>query len=159
VVKTKEVVKTVEVPVLQKDELARLEAVADSLSKVAGEIRGAVSRVAQRPSTPAAEPEKPADQPPMKPVTPITPLPGKPNEELIEGWRGRLRESEQRVLDVLLKVYPMTLTKAELALRCRYSARSSSYEVSLAKLKRVGLVEFDGKHYRASALLFTEKAA
>jgi DNA-binding IclR family transcriptional regulator len=63
------------------------------------------------------------------------------------------------VLDVLLEAYPMPLTKAEVALRSRYSPRSSSYEVYLARLKRVGLIEFDGKYYRASASLFTETAA
>jgi hypothetical protein len=159
VVKTKEIVKTVEVPVLQEDELARLEAVADSLTKVAAGIQEAVNRAARRPSTPKVEATKPAAQPPAKPAAPTPLIVGEPNDELIEGWRGRLKEGEQRVLDVLLKVYPMTLTKAELALRCRYSPRSSSYEVSLAKLKRVGLIDFDGKHYRASASLFTEAVA
>jgi hypothetical protein len=85
VVRTKEVVKTVEVPVLQHEEVARLEAVADSLTKVAGEIREAVSLVAQRPSAPSAEPKKQADQPPEPPTAPAPAIAGEPNDELIEG--------------------------------------------------------------------------
>jgi hypothetical protein len=159
VVKTKEVVKTVEVPVLRHDELARLEDVADSLTKMAGEILEAVSHVAQRSSTMAAELKKPADQPPEVPTAPIPSIGGQPNNELIDGWRSRLSEGERRVLDALLKVHPMPLTKAEVALRSRYSVRSSSYEVYLARLKRVGLIAFDGKHYLASASLFSSKSA
>ncbi len=159
VVKTKEVVKTVEVPVLQHEELARLEAVADSLVKVAGEFRETVSRVAQRPSTPSAEPKKPADQPLEVPAAPTPPIAGKPNDELIEGWRSKLNEGEQRILDTLVNIYPMPLTKAELALRTHYTARSGAYEGRLSRLKRSGLLDFDGTYYRASASLFTQAAA
>src|SRR6266498_3265694 len=80
------------VTVPQHEELARLEAVADSLVKVAGEFRETVSRVAQRPSTPSAEPKKPADQPLEVPAAPTPPIAGKPNDELIEGWRSKLNE-------------------------------------------------------------------
>jgi hypothetical protein len=118
-----------------------------------------VSRAARRPSGDDNEAAQQVDQAPEMPAGPTPLILDEPNTELIEGWRGRLKEGEQRVLDVLLKVYPMTLTKLELALRSHYSVRSSSYEVSLAKLKRVGLIDFDGKHYRASTALFSKAAA
>ncbi len=159
VVKTKEVVKTVEVPVLQHEEVARLENVAHILTNVAAEIREAVSRVAQRPGTPAAEPKKRADQPPEPPTAPTPPIAGEPNHNLIEGWRSKLNAGEQRILDTLVNIYPMPLTKAELALRTHYTARSGAYEGRLSRLKRSGLLDFDGTYYRASASLFTEAAA
>jgi len=159
VVRTKEVVKTVEVPVLQHDELARLERVADLLTKVAGEFREAISRVAQRPSSRAAEATKPADQPHEAPAAPSPSIAGEPNHDLIEGWRSKLNEGEQRILDTLINISPMPLTKAELALRSHYTTRSGSYEERLSRLKRVGLIDFDGTYYRASASLFTQAAA
>jgi hypothetical protein len=85
VVKTKEVVKTVEVPVLGQDEVARLENVAHILTKVAGEIREAVGRIAQQPSAPAAEAEKTSDQPPEASAASTPPIAGEPNHDLIEG--------------------------------------------------------------------------
>ncbi len=160
VVRTKEVVKTVEVPVLQHDELARLENVAHLLAKVAGEFGEVVSRVAQRPGTPPAESKKSADHPTEVPAVPAPPIAGEPNHDLIEGWRSRLNEGEQRMLEVLLRAYPMALTRAEVALRSHYTnSGGGRFWGNLSRLKRAGLVDFDGTYYRASASLFTQAAA
>jgi hypothetical protein len=161
----REVIRTVEVPVLREGELARLQAATEYLAKVAVEIREAIDRVAQQQSTPAAEAKKTVVQPPeiaaeaKKSVAPAAPIEGEPDHALIEGWRHRLDGGEQRILDTLVNVYPMPLTKAELALRSRYTPRGGAYEGRLSRLKRSGLIEFDGKHYRASASLFSSKTA
>ncbi len=159
VVRTKEVVKTVEVPVLRHEELARLEAAADSLTKVVGEIAETVRRVAPQTNAPKAEATKPADQATKEPADRSVLVGGEPNTELIEGWRSRLNEGEQRILDVLLKAYPMTLTRAEVALRSRYANSRGVYTRNLSRLERAGLIVFDGTYYRANASLFTEAAA
>jgi hypothetical protein len=162
----REVVRRVEVPVLRDGELSRLEAATEYLATVAKEIREAVNRVALQPGAPATKakavtvraPDIPAQAKP--PAVPAAPIEGEPNQALIDAWRGRLNEGEQRILDVLLKVYPMKLTRAELALRSHYTdSRGGRYWGNLSRLKRAGLIEFDGKHYRASASLFSSKSA
>jgi Helicase HerA, central domain len=161
----REVVRTVEVPVLRGDELARLQAATEYLAQVAGEIQEAVSRVAQQPSAPAAEAKAPVVRAPetesqaKRPTVQAAPIEGEPNHALIEGWRSRLNEGEQRILDTLVNIHPMPLTKAELALRSHYTPRGGAFEGRLSRLKRSGLIEFDGKHYRASVSLFSSKSA
>jgi integrase len=69
-------------------------------------------------------------------------------------------QGEQRILDVLLKSYPLPLTGAELALRSRYTyTQGGRFGGNVRRLRRAGLVDFDGTSYRASSSLFTETAA
>jgi hypothetical protein len=162
----REVVRTVEVPVLRGNELARLQATTEYLAQVVAEIQEAVSRVAPKPSATATKAKAPAPPPPDIPAKPkettvqAVPIEGEPDQALIEGWRSRLNEGEQRILDVLIKQYPMRLTRAELAQRSHYTnSRGGRYWYNLSRLERAGLIEFDGKHYRASASLFSSKSA
>jgi len=96
------------VPVLRGDELARLQAATEYLAGVVGEIREAVSRIAQQPSTPATAAKETVVQAPQVEALaqrPAVQTPdGEPNHALIEGWRHRLNDGEQRILELFSQI-------------------------------------------------------
>ncbi len=124
VVKTKEVVKTVEVPVLRGDELARLEAIADSLTAVAGDIKAALERAA----TPAA-------------VETAAPPPTAKQQSRPAVVDDQVGEGPTRILNVLAA--HKHLSRTQLATLARYSPRSGTYSSYLSRLRQLGLIETD----------------
>lgn len=60
--------------------------------------------------------------------------------ELIDYWRSKFGLTEQRVLDVLIDVYPNQASQTEVAERTGYSPTASTIGVALSKLRKVGVV-------------------
>jgi uncharacterized coiled-coil protein SlyX len=63
---------------------------------------------------------------------------------LVDYWRHRFGKTERAVLDAIISVHPNETSYAEIAQIAGYSPTASTVGVSLAKLRRVGVV--DGYH-------------
>lgn len=62
-------------------------------------------------------------------------------EDLYRYWMGRLGRAERAMLDVFVKAYPSTVTKAQLEQATAYSATSSGMSNALGKLRSLELLD------------------
>lgn len=77
--------------------------------------------------------------------------------ELLAMWQGALQEGEYKLLDLLVGVYPDSLSKVELSELSGYSIKSSSFSGWLGRLARNGLMEKTDDGYTASPTLFIDE--
>lgn len=75
-------------------------------------------------------------------------------EELLEVWRKALKAGARRMLDLLVEVYPESITRAELGERADYSVTGGTFQSYLSSLRRNGLAEVAGDVVTASGTLF-----
>ncbi len=75
-------------------------------------------------------------------------------EELLEVWRKALKAGARRMLDLLVEVYPESITRAELGERAGYSVAGGTFQSYLSSLRRNGLAEVAGDMVTASGSLF-----
>lgn len=65
-----------------------------------------------------------------------------PGPGLIEWWKSNhLGKAEKSIIDVLMKVYPATLTKEEISEESGYSLTSSGFKNSLSRMRSFALIE------------------
>jgi len=75
-------------------------------------------------------------------------------DERLDVWRGALRAGERKMLDILVEVYPDTLSRQDLAERTGFEASGGTFGTYLGVLRRNGLIEVRGPEVRASDTLF-----
>jgi uncharacterized protein len=66
------------------------------------------------------------------------PLPSGP--ALLDHWNSKLSKAERAIVEVLIEVWPKSLTKFELAERTEYQATSGSFANSLSRLRTLELI-------------------
>ncbi|TAM90615.1 DUF853 family protein [bacterium] len=81
----------------------------------------------------------------------VEPIPFGP--ALVAFWQGRLGKAERAILDVLVDVYPRSLSAEEIASRAGYEASGGGFRNALSKLRTLELAEGYGQT-RASDALF-----
>jgi len=79
-------------------------------------------------------------------------------EELVALWKAKLPDSTGRILDILVQLYPNSITRDDLAQRCGMSTNSSTYDHHLSALRSNGLLDGPRAGLRASNTLFAEAA-
>ncbi len=89
-------------------------------------------------------------------VTPANPI---TTQELLDVWRGSLKPAASTMLDLLVEIFPDSLTRDQLAERVNMVSSGGAFQTYVGTLRRNGLIDFDGTYYRASASLFIENAA
>jgi hypothetical protein len=78
-------------------------------------------------------------------------------DEIIDMWRNSLRAGERKLLDILVKAYPDSIPKEELAERAELTASSGTFGAYLGTLRRNGLAETrDGKVKAGEALFLKD---
>jgi hypothetical protein len=82
----------------------------------------------------------------------VPPKPQTPAERLAV-WRSVLRAGERKILDVLVAVYPQSLSRQELGQQTGYEATGGTFGNYLSTLRRNALVEVQGGMVRASKTL------
>lgn len=81
-------------------------------------------------------------------------------EDLHRNIKAHLERPQQRILDVLIELYPSAITKAELAERVEASATSSSFTNNLGRMRSLGFIDYPtGGQVIATRLLFPEGLA
>ena len=76
-------------------------------------------------------------------------------EDLHEAWRRYLTESQWKIIEALIDIYPDAIEREALADRIGRGSLSSAYRDDIATLKQLGAAEYPSRgHVRASALLF-----
>jgi hypothetical protein len=68
----------------------------------------------------------------------LEPLPR--GEALVEHWMSRLGKGERTLLRIFLDAWPEAMTRDELAARSGYSAKSSSFDAGLSRLRTLELI-------------------
>jgi uncharacterized protein len=77
--------------------------------------------------------------------------------EMLERAKGILGGSEARILEAVFRVYPDSLSKAELADRTGFSAEGGGYGNYLGHMRTLGFIDYPQKgHVRAADWLFLE---
>lgn len=71
------------------------------------------------------------------------PLPGGP--ALVDHWLGQLARAEGLILRALLDVYPLALSKAEVAERAGYAADGGGFNTALSRLRTLQLIDGRGE--------------
>jgi hypothetical protein len=71
-------------------------------------------------------------------------------------WYSSLRLGERNMLEVLVGVYPGSLSRGELAERTGYEVSGGTFGTYLGHLRRNGLAEVVGDQVRASETLFLD---
>ena len=75
--------------------------------------------------------------------------------DLHEAWYSKLEAPKVRILKHLIRIYPASVSKEELAAAAEASATSSSYGNNLGSLRSIGLIEYPERGaVVATALLF-----
>lgn len=69
----------------------------------------------------------------------VEPLPT--GKDLMQYWRATLGKRERAIVDVLDEIYPNTISHAELAERCGYSADASTIGAGMSTLRGLGIVD------------------
>lgn len=69
----------------------------------------------------------------------VEPLPT--GKDLMQYWRATLGKRERAIVDVLDEIYPATISHAELAERCGYSADASTIGAGMSTLRGLGIVD------------------
>jgi hypothetical protein len=149
----------VEVPVLRDHQVEQLHAATTSLAAIAAGLRTALARVQRTlprtplpPETPAAPPTLPRSLAPNP--SPPFPAPGGPPEPSRKRRARRpamadqyalppLRGGERRMLDALVRHYPVKMTRTQLAQLAGLTSTGGTFGTYFATLERRGLV-FEG---------------
>jgi hypothetical protein len=153
-----EKVKRVEIPILKDAQVAALTKVAERLDEmfnriadvqmklheVAGGILEAVDRTRNAQPPPHSVPR--ASDRALVPPRPAPPPRSRPERSATDGEDLELSEYSRGLLRTLAERYPMQLTAGQLAALSGRSARSSTFAVAIAAIKKAGLVETRGHH-------------
>lgn len=75
-------------------------------------------------------------------------------EEVIDMWRGNLTGGARRMFDVLVEIYPKTISRPDLGERTEMSSTSGTFGTYLSKLNRVGLIQVENQQIKANDSLF-----
>jgi hypothetical protein len=78
-------------------------------------------------------------------------------DEIIQMWRSSLRAGERKLLDILVEIYPDSISKNELAERAELTASSGTFGAYLGTLRRNGLAETRDGEVKAGEVLFLKK--
>jgi hypothetical protein len=78
-------------------------------------------------------------------------------EEVVDMWRSALRAGERRLLDVLIDIYPKSISRSELAERTDLTASAGTFSNYLGTLRRNGLAEINADQVKAGQALFLER--
>jgi DNA-binding HxlR family transcriptional regulator len=156
VVEIREIVERVEVPVLPPETKKALTDFTDRLGAMADKMQGwqrdivlALDRREHGPVVKAVTPARVKAEAEFKAVKaavasgalPVAPV-------RVNGDEATLTPYASRLLATMAQRHPMTLTRAQLALMSKSSARSSAFDAALALLRRLGMIEMDGGTYK-----------
>lgn len=71
-------------------------------------------------------------------------------EERRELWRGRVKEGARKMFDVLVEVYPASMTKEELGQRLSMIHTGGTFGTYISHLKTAGMITVEGGELRAA---------
>lgn len=126
----------VEVPVLDERTVARLVVLLSNLTSNVSGLAQLAEELTNRQGQLKALLTKPAAVPAASPRTAPTPARRQPN-----GNGLKLKLGERRMLQVLARMHPRSLTRLQLATLSSYSVKGGTYLTYLGTLKRSGVVE------------------
>lgn len=78
------------------------------------------------------------------------------SEELLRMWQSKLKRGPAEMLGYLVRRYPDTATREELAAAVEMTASGGSFGTYISTLKTNGLIEVNGQYVRTSDSLFLE---
>ncbi len=85
----------------------------------------------------------------------ISKLPTDP-QELVDMWASKFRTGAGKILRIVAKEYPRSVTKEYIGMETNFSPTGGTFNTYLSELRRAGLIEINGEEIRATPELFLE---